>query len=138
MQKLEQNAVRAMMESAVALAVPRNVRSSFIANRERRGAPNLTSVLVADVDGFSGGIADGIVGPRRQLIFMAVERPGMTRARFRNEEAERSIRNHVDPGRRSPQTFTENGHILVALIGEATQAVEKFESLLRHRQRPGV
>src|SRR5579864_7356720 len=106
-----------MMESAVALAMLGNVWRSFIANRKRRGAPHFTSIVVTDVDGFSGGIADGIVGPRRQLIFAAVERPRVARARFRNKEAKRSIRDHVDPGRRSSQTFTKYGYILVALIG---------------------
>ena len=100
------------MESTIALAVARNVWSSFIADRQRRGTPHLTGAFVADVDGFSRRIRDGIVGPRRELIFMTVERPGVARAGFRNEEAKRRIRNHVDPRRGSPQTFVqERSHI---------------------------
>ena len=127
------------MESTIALAVARNVWSSFIADRQRRGSPHLTGAFVADIDGFSGRIRDGIVGPRRQLIFMAIERPGVPRTGFRNEEAKRRIRNHVDPRRGSPQTFSQDGHIFAALIGKSTQAVEKIEGPLgkRHVQTFG-
>ena len=121
------------MESAIALAVAGNVRSDFIANRQRGGAPHLTGTFVADVDGFSRRIGDGIVGPRRELIFMAVERPRVARAGFRNEESKRRIRNHVDPRRGSPQTFSQDGHIFAALVGKSTEAVEKIERLLGKR-----
>ena len=43
------------------------------------GAPDLARVVVPQVDGLAGRVADGIVGPRRQLVLAAVVRPGVAR-----------------------------------------------------------
>ena len=56
---------------------------SFIANRKRRGAPNLSGAFIAEVNCFAGSVYHVIVGPGRELIFVAVERPREAGARFR-------------------------------------------------------
>src|SRR5580700_4027782 len=128
------------MESTITLAVTSNVWGGFIANWQRCGTPYLTGVFVTDVDGFAWRIGDGIVGPRRELIFMAVYRPCVPRAGFRYEETERGIRNHVDPRRGSPQTLPQYGHIFAAGVGESAETVEEFEGALweRHVQTFGL
>src|SRR5467141_5120891 len=94
-----------MMESTIAVAVASNVGSGFIADWQGRGGPHLTRAFVTEIDDFSRRVSNGIVGPRRELILMTVERPGVARARFGNEESKRRICNHIDPRRGSPQTF---------------------------------
>src|SRR5579862_4258569 len=119
-----------MLKPAVSLTMARHVGSDFVSNRQGRWGPNFTRGFIADVDGFTGGITDGVVGPGRQLVFPAIEGPSVTRTRFRNEKTKRRIGNHIDPWRGSAQTLAEDGHILAPLIRKATQAIEKFERRL--------
>ena len=63
LQELERNAVRDVLEPAVALAVPRDIGRAFLANRERRRSPEIAVVLVAKIDRLARRIAHRIVRP---------------------------------------------------------------------------
>jgi len=60
---------------------------------------------------------------------MTVERPGVARARFGNEESKRRICNHIDPRRGSPQTFPQDGHILAAISANPPRPLKNRERL---------
>ena len=64
-----------MLETRVSLAVPGHIRGRIVANRQRCWTPNLSGIFVADVNRFARGVDDVIVGPRSELIFVAIDRP---------------------------------------------------------------
>src|SRR5208337_5145968 len=63
----------------------------------------------------------------------AVDCPGVAGAFDRDLEAERRIREHVEPRRRRPLSLTENRHVLAAVRGKSAEAVEKFDLAPRYR-----
>ena len=132
LQKFERDAVRSMLETAVALAMPDDIGRGLFANRQRRGTPEFAAVFVANVEHFARPIADRIVGPRSDLILLAIDRPRVTAALDGYLEAEGGIGDDVDPRRRRPLPFAKDGYIFPAARGEAAKAVEKFE--LRQRR----
>jgi hypothetical protein len=66
---------------------------------------------------------------------MAVERPGVARAGFRNKESEGRVCDYIDPWRRSAQAFPENSHVFTTVFRKAAQAVGELE--IRRAQRYG-
>ena len=117
-----------VLEAAVALAVSGDIGARPPRGSAARvGRPQLAGLFVAHVDHLAGRIADRIIRPRRQLIFAAVERPGVARARFGHLKAKRGIGDHVDPGRRRPLSLAENRHVFTAVGGETAQAIEELQ-----------
>ncbi len=111
LQKFERNAVRSMLETAVTLAMPDDVRRSLFANRQSSGTPEFATIFVTKVEDLSGPIADWIVGPRSDLILLAIDRPRVAAALSRYLETERRIGDDVDPRRWCPLPFAEDGYI---------------------------
>ncbi len=124
--------MRGVREAAVALAVARHVGGLFQPDRESRGSPYLAGAFVAEINRLAGGIDHVVVGPRRNLIFVAIERPGGSRAGLRHKKSEVRIRNHIDPGLRRAQPFTEHDRVLAAIFGKSAEAVEILKRWLRH------
>src|SRR6266404_909895 len=65
-------------------------------------------------------------------MLLTVDCPGVTRAFDRNLEAERRIRDHVDPRRRRPLSFAESRDVLTAVCGKPAKSIEKFDIAPRH------
>ena len=61
-----------MLEAAITLPMPRNVHSGFIPNREGCWTPDLASRFIAHINHFPRWIRKVFVGPRCQLIFVAI------------------------------------------------------------------
>ena len=71
-----------------------------VVSRDRRGSrtPCLAGRFIAQVNHFRGRIDDRIVAPASQSIRLAVASPGESRPTLGDEETERGIGDHVDPG----------------------------------------
>src|SRR6266545_5386708 len=78
LREVQPDAPAFVLEAAVALAVPRHV-GPRVAHGKRRRSPDLSGLLVADQDGLARRVADGIVGPGRQLVLLTVDRPRTAR-----------------------------------------------------------
>ena len=130
--EVELDAVVEVLEAAVSGAVARDVGRVRAANRLRRRAPQLTAVVVADVERLARRIADRIVGPRRQLVLAAVPGPGVAGAGLGDLEPERRVGDDVEPrgGRRLARA--EDDDVLAAVLVEPAQSVEELE--LRQRR----
>src|SRR6266516_1528706 len=63
-----------MLKRRVTLTMPRAI-GVLLPNRFGRGRPHDAYLLIADVDGGSGRIADRIVEPRRETIVLAITAP---------------------------------------------------------------
>src|SRR6185436_10895250 len=82
LQEVQCDPVRCVFEAAVALAMSGDIGPSLLADRQHRGTPQFAAVFVPDIYSFAWRVADRIIGPRRELVFAAVERPGITRTRL--------------------------------------------------------
>src|SRR5689334_23306485 len=125
--ELERDAVRALLEAAVAQAMRAGVIRLLVTDRRRRRAPQLAGFLVAQVDSLAGAVTDRVVAPRRERVLAAVARPGVTRAVGGYVAAEAAIGDHVDPGRRRNLATRRGHHVFASLRRESAQAVEEFE-----------
>ena len=110
-------------EDAVALAVPRLVSGRRVADHGGEWREAAARRLVVDVDRFARPIGDRIVRPRRQLVVAAVAAPGEGRAFGRTVEAERRVRDDVDPGLRRGAVAGEPDDVFAPLLGKAAIAV---------------
>ena len=126
LQQVEGDAVRLVLEATVALAVAGDVAGG-LADRQRGRAPEVAGLLVADVEGLAGRIAHRIVRPGREVVLLAVHRPGGAAALGRDLEAEAGVADHVEPGRRRGLAVIEDGDVFTAALGKAAQAVEELE-----------
>ena len=93
------------------------------AHRQRRGAPVLARLLVADVERLARAIRDRIVVPRGDAVLVAVESPRTSDARLRHRAAEIWIRQHVDPRRGRGLVARQHDHVLAGHGVEAAQPV---------------
>ncbi len=98
-----------------------------IADRQRRCAPQLAAVVIAQINRLRRIVADGIVGPGRELILLRVDRPGAARAVGRHEKPELRIGDDVGPGNGRPLILLENRDVFAPAGGKAAEAVEEFE-----------
>jgi hypothetical protein len=99
LEEIEFDAVSGMLESAVSLAVPNGIERGLVPNRQCRGSPQLTGILVTQKDDLARPVSYGIVGPRRQLVFATIDRPRVAAALDRDLEAERGVGDDIGPGR---------------------------------------
>ncbi len=88
-----------MFKRCVTLTMPRTIRV-LLSNRFGCWGPHGADLVVTDVDGGSGRIADRIVEPRRETIVLAIAAPDTFRAGLGNQCAELRIRHDVDPRKR--------------------------------------
>ncbi len=137
LEKVRGDAVGRVLEPAVALAMPGDVRGGVLADGEQSGPPQRAGVLVADVDGFRARVADRVVGPGGQLILPTVDRPGISRARFRDLESKPRVGDDVDPGGGGPLSLPEDGDVFTPVIDEAPEAVEELPVGARERHARG-
>src|SRR6476661_8713029 len=91
--------VAVMFKRCVTLTMPRTIRV-LLSNRFGCWGPHGADLVVTDVDGGSGRIADRIVKPRRETIVLAIAAPDTFRAGLGNQCAELRIRHDVDPRKR--------------------------------------
>src|SRR4029450_11100635 len=75
----------------------------------------------------TGGVADRIVRPGRELVLAAVRAPRVARARLGDLEAELRVRHHVDPWSRGPLPLTEDRDVLATARRESPQAVPELQ-----------
>src|SRR5688572_26040855 len=107
---------------------------------KRRRRPELARLLVAEKDGFTRRIADGIVSPRRQPVLVAVARPRVARTALRGDESKRRVRDDVRPwaGREPAGILIDGDDVLAPVVGEPTDAVEQLEVVGNRRTRVTV
>ena len=117
-------------EAAVPLAVADEI-GSLAPDGQRRGAPDLSGFLVAEEEGFPGRVADGVVGPRGELVLAAVAGPRVAGSRLRDQAADGRVGEDVDPGSRGPLPLSQNGDVLAAAVGEASEPVEELQGQAR-------
>ena len=116
-----------VLEAAVALPVPGDVGRRVLADRAARSGPR------ARRSPRRGRRASRPAGRRRDRWTTASAGSRgccpttCSRPRLRDLEAEAGVRDDVDPGRRRPLPFAEDGDVLAAVVGEASQAVEELE-----------
>ena len=91
--------VAMVLENGIARAMPHQVGSRGSA-RLRRRRPDLGRLLVTQVERLAGPVRDRIVGPGRQAVLAAVQRPGGAAAGLGDQEAELRVGHHIDPGGR--------------------------------------
>src|SRR5437016_11845118 len=114
-----------VLKHRIALAVPNQIRLRF-ANRQRRRSPCCARIFVAKINDFAGWIANRIVGPRRQTVLVTVDRPGKSRAGFRNQESEvRLVRDYVRPWRRGPLAFAQHGDVFASSMSETADTIKE-------------
>src|ERR1700722_5672934 len=79
--QLGNDTILGMLKYAIAEAMPYDVgrRSGC---RQRRWRPKVSVLLITNVKGFSGGVRNRIVVPRRQTKFVRILRPGVAAAAF--------------------------------------------------------
>ena len=127
MQQIRSNLMSDMLEPTVSAAVPGDIGRRGVADRQRRGGPEIACVFVAQIERFARPIAHRIIRPRRDLILTAVDRPRVAAAVGSNLEAERRIGDHVDPRRGRRLAWPEDGHVLASVSREPAETVEKLE-----------
>ena len=133
LQQLERHAVRVVRESCIAVAVSHHVFATLLANGQRRRTPQLSRVVIANVEHLARRIAHRIVRPGGEEVLLAVDGPRAAGPRLGDEASEVRVGDHVDPGRRRPLSRAEDGHVLAAVGVEAAEAVEELEVPVRLR-----
>src|SRR6476660_7965280 len=95
--EIECNTVLRMLEPAVSPSVSHDVAAGLVADRQRRWAPQIAGVNVANVEGFARPVGNRIVRPRSEAVLAAVEGPGSSRAFRRHLKPEAGVGDNVDP-----------------------------------------
>ena len=75
----------------IALSMCDEVREVFVTPGIRRYAPGLTGVQVLQHEPFGGRVCNRVIGPGCKLIEPTVDRPGVTRACFRDLRTKLSV-----------------------------------------------
>ena len=127
LEEIDRNPVGRMLEPAVSPAVAGDVGRRVVADRQGRRAPQVASVVVAQIERLARTIGDRIVRPRGELVLAAVHGPGVAAAFGRHLKAEGGVGDDVDPGRRRRLARAEDRHIFPSVLGEAAEPVEELE-----------
>src|SRR4030095_1905760 len=91
--------VTVVFKCGVTLTMPRAIRVR-LPNRLGCWRPHDTDLIIANINGGYGRIADRIVEPRRETIVLAIAAPDTFRAGLGNQCAELRVRHDVDPRQR--------------------------------------
>src|ERR1041385_947384 len=116
----------AVLEDAVAEAVPRDVGRGAAAGLRRR-RPEVSALLVSQVKAFAARLAHRIVAPRGEPELVGILAPGVARAAFRDHGAEVRVRQHVHPRSRRSLCGRSRDDVLAPVGAESSGAVEKLE-----------
>ena len=80
--------MRHMLETAVPLTMSGNVSGGVVADGKCGRRPDISTVLVAHINGFTGAVANGVIRPGSELVLAAIERPCVAAALSGDLEAE--------------------------------------------------
>ena len=106
-----------------------------LADGSRCRTPDVAGFVVAHIESLARRVADGIVGPRGQLVFVAVRRPSVAAAFGSGLEAEPRIGDDVDPGRWRRLAGPKYRHIFFASFRKSSQPVEELKLGSAERRR---
>ena len=123
----------AMGEAAVSLPVTTMIGPGLLADGQGGRPPEVSGVVVAQIDGLSGRIGDRVVRPGRELVLPAILRPGVAGARLRDLEPQSLVGDHVDPRGGRPLALAERDHVFAAVLDEAAQPVAELPHGTRRR-----
>src|SRR6266516_1996374 len=123
-----------VFKRCVTLTMPRAI-GVLLPNRLECGRPYDADLIVADVDGGSGRIADRIVEPRRETIVLAIAAPDTFRAGLGNQCAELRVRHDVDPRKRRVCAWTQINDEFLPVFGKAAETIKVFQFHERQRRR---
>ena len=121
------NFVGAVLKNAVTGAVAGHISGTFQPDGRSGRGPELVRVQIADKESLAHRVHHRVVRPAGDLVFTAVERPGIARARFGNEKSEIRIGDDVDPGGGGSLAFFQNDRVFSSVFGETAHAVKKFQ-----------
>ena len=127
--------MRHMLETTVALAVSGNVSGGVVADGKSRRRPDIAIVLVAQIDDFTGAVADRVVRPGRELVLAAIDRPCVTAALGGDLEAKRGIGDDIHPRRGRHLIPVEDGDVFPSVLIESANSVEELERRRRDELR---
>src|SRR5207247_9536960 len=91
----------------------------LLPNRFRGWRPPEPDLIISDVDGGAGRIADRIVKPRRETIVLAIAAPDTFCAGFANQCAELRVRHDSDPRKRRVCAWTQINDEFLPVFGKA-------------------
>src|SRR4249920_1251725 len=123
-----------MFKRCVTLTMPRTIRV-LLSNRFGCWRPHGADLVVTNVDGGSGRIADRIVEPRSETIVLAIATPDTFGARLGNQCAELRVRHDIDPRKRGVTVRSEINDEFLSVLGKPAEAVEVFQFHERQRRR---
>src|SRR4029077_17410374 len=123
-----------MFERCVTLTMPRAIRV-LLSNRFGYWGPHGADLIVTDVYGGSGRIADRIVEPRRETIVLAIPAPNTFGARFRNQCPELRVRHDIDPRKRCISGRPQINDEFLPVLSKAAETVKVFQFHKSQRRR---
>src|SRR5580765_4687635 len=123
-----------MFKRCVTLTMPRTIRV-LLSNRFGCWRPHGADLVVADVDGCSGRIADRIVEPRRETIVLAIAAPDTFGPRLGNQCPERRVRHDIDPRKRCMSVRSQVNNEFLPVLSKAAETVKVFQFHKRQRRR---
>ena len=95
--------------------------------RAGHGRPDAAGFVVADIEGFAGGVGDGVVMPGGEAELVGVFFPGIGGPGFADDGAEVGVGQDVDPGGGGGGAGCDLDDVFPSVGGEAAEAVEVFE-----------
>src|SRR4029453_1293080 len=114
-----------VFKCGVTLTMPRAI-GVLLPNRLGCWRPHDPDLIIANVNGTSGRVADRIVEPRRETIVLAVAAPDTFCAGLGNQCAELGVRHDVDPRKRRVSVGAQINDESLSVLGKAAKAVEVF------------
>src|SRR5205823_6509409 len=112
-----------VFKCGVTLTMPRTIRV-LLSNRFGCWGPHGADLVIANINGGSGRIADRIVEPWRKTIVLTIAAPDTFRAGFGNQCAELRVRHDVDPRKRRLSVGPQINDEFLPVLGKAAEAVE--------------
>ena len=117
-EKLNRDAAAGRFEARISRAVARDIGQRRIGDGRRSGGPKIVIGEISNINCAPGFIGDGIVRPGRDLVLLAVERPGET-GPFRGcLKAEFLVGDHIDPWCGRGLAGADKHDIFAAIGGE--------------------
>src|SRR4029453_4443303 len=123
-----------VFKCGVTLTMPRTIRI-LLSNRFGCWGPHGADLVIANINGGSGRIADRIVEPRRKTIVLTIAAPETFRAGFGNQCAELRVRHDVDPRKRRLSVGPQINDEFLPVLAKAAEAVEVFQFHERQKCR---
>src|SRR6185295_11532310 len=105
--------VTAILKNAITCSMTDEIRC-IGAGRQRCRRPDLTSILVTQVNGLARRVTDRIVMPGGESVLTAIDCPGATHAGLRNKESELRVGDYIGPWCRSPLAALEIDNIFAS------------------------